>query len=180
MCWTPTGQLHCPPVCARFLLGGNCDKVLFSTVVVLVPTDVDELLAAILGAIAELLLEAFMELIAAAVLDLASRASLDVFTGLTDAIKENKILTGVMYGLLEVFAGVLSLLILPHRLIHREHPIGFHGISLLISPIIAGAVLSSAGAAMRRWGKKVTPVETFGYGFAFALGMALVRFPFAQ
>ena len=130
MCWTPTGQLHCPPVCARFLLGGNCDKVLFSTVVVLLPTDVDELLAAILGAIAELLLEAFMELIAAAVLDLASRASLDVFTGLTDAIKENKILTGVMYGLLGVFAGVLSLLILPHRLIHREHPIGFHGISL--------------------------------------------------
>ena len=150
--------------------------MLFSTVVVLVPTDVDELLAAILGAIAELLLEAFMELIAAAVLDLASRASLDVFTGLTDAIKENKILTGVMYGLLGVFAGVLSLLILPHRLIHREHPIGFHGISLLIRPIIAGSVLSSVGAAMRRWGKKLTPVETF----AFALGMALVRFPFAQ
>ena len=108
--------------------------MLFSTVVVLVPTDVDGLLAAILGAIAELLLEAFMELIAAAVLDLASRASLDVFTGLTDAIKENKILTGVMYGLLGVFAGVLSLLILPHRLIHREHPIRFHGISLLIRP----------------------------------------------
>jgi hypothetical protein len=143
-------------------------------------SDVDELLAAILGAIAELLLEAFMELIAAAVLDLASRALLDVFTGLTDAIKENKILTGFMYGLLGVFAGALSLLALPHRLIHREHPIGFHGISLLISPIIAGAVLSSVGAALRRWGKKVTPVETFGYGFAFALGMALVRFLFVQ
>jgi hypothetical protein len=85
-----------------------------------------------------------------------------------------------MYGLLGVFAGVLSLLVLPHRLIHREHPIGFHGISLLISPIIAGSVLSSVGAAMRRWGKKVTPVETFGYGFAFALGMALVRFLLAQ
>jgi hypothetical protein len=143
-------------------------------------SDLDELLAAILGAIAELLLEAFMELIAAAVLDLASRALLDVFTGLTDAIKENKILTGFMYGLLGVLAGVLSLLVLPHRLIHREHPIGFHGISLLISPIIAGAVLSSVGAAMRRRGKKVTPVETFGYGFAFALGMALVRFLFAK
>ena len=140
----------------------------------------DELLAAILGLVAELLLEAFMELIAAAVLDFASRALSEVFTGLTDATKENKILTGFMYGLLGVFAGVLSLLVLPHRLIHREHSIGFHGISLLISPIIAGAVLSSVGAAMRRWGKKVTPVETFGYGFAFALGMALVRFLFAQ
>jgi len=141
---------------------------------------VDELLAAILGLIAELLLEAFMELIAAAVLDLASRALLDLFTGLTDAIKENKVLTGFMYGLLGVFAGALSLLALPHRLIHRQHPIGFHGVSLLISPIIAGLVLTSVGAVMRRWGKKVTPVETFGYGFAFALGMALIRFFFAR
>jgi hypothetical protein len=141
---------------------------------------VDELLAAILGAIAELLLEAFMELIAAAVLDLASRALLDLFTDITDAMKDNKILTGFVYGLLGVLAGVLSVLVLPHRLIHREHPIGFHGISLLISPIIAGSVLSSVGAVMRRWGKKVTPVETFGYGFAFAFGMALVRFLFAQ
>lgn len=143
-------------------------------------SDVDELLVAILGAIAELLLEAFMELIAAAVLDLASRALLDLFTSITDAIKDNKILTGFMYGLLGMLAGVLSLFVLPHRLIHREHPIGFHGISLLISPIIAGSVLSSVGAVMRRWGKKVTPIETFGYGFAFALGMALVRFFFAQ
>ena len=140
----------------------------------------DELLAAILGAIAELLLEAFMEVIAAAVLDLASRAFLDLFTGLSDAIKGNRVLAGFMYGLLGVLAGGLSLLVLPHRLIHPLGPIGFHGISLLISPIIAGLVLSSVGAVMRRWGKKVTPVETFGYGFAFALGMALIRFFFAE
>jgi hypothetical protein len=121
-----------------------------------------------------------MELVAAAVLDLASRALSDLFTGLTDAIKDNKILIGFVYGLVGVLAGVLSLLVLPHRLIHREHPIGFHGISLLIGPIITGSVLSSVGAVMRRREKKVTPVETFGYGFAFALGMALVRFLFAQ
>jgi hypothetical protein len=113
-------------------------------------------------------------------MDLASRALLYVFTDPADATKENKILTGFIYGLLGMLAGALSLLALPHRLIHREHPIGFHGISLLISPIIAGSVLSSVGAVMLRWGKKVTPVETFGYGFAFALGMALVRFLFAQ
>ena len=143
-------------------------------------SEVDELLAGILGAIAELLLEAFLEVIAAVALDLASRALLDLSTSITDAIKENKILTGFVYGLLGVVAGLLSILVLPHRMIHRDHPIGFHGISLLISPIIAGTVLSSVGAVMRRWGKKVTPVETFGYGFAFALGMAVVRFLFAR
>jgi hypothetical protein len=138
--------------------------------------DVDELIAAILGAIAEFLLEAFLELIAAAVLDLASRALLGLFTSLTEAVKVNRVLTGFMYALLGALAGALSLLVLPHPLIHREPPIRFHGISLLISPIIAGLVLSSVGGVMRRWRKEVTPIETFGYGFAFALGMALIRF----
>jgi hypothetical protein len=140
---------------------------------------VDELLGAVLGAIAEFLLEAFLELIAAAVLDLSSRALLDLFTSLGEAIKDNRALTGVTYALLGMLAGALSLLVLPHPLIHRKPPIRFHGISLLISPLITGLVLSSVGAFVRRWGKKVTPVATFGYGFAFALGMALIRFFFA-
>ena len=138
---------------------------------------VDELLGAILSAIAEFLLEALLELIAAAVLDLVSRAFLGLFTR---ALKDNRVLTGFMYALLGVLAGALSLLILPHPLIHREHPTEFHGISLIISPIIAGLVLSSVGGILRNWGKKVTPVETFGFGFAFALGMALIRFFLAK
>ena len=142
--------------------------------------DVDELLAEILGAIAEFLLEALLELIAAAVLDLTSRALLGLFTSLAEAVKDSRVLSGFLYVLLGVSAGVLSLVILPHPLIHREHPTRFHGISLLISPVIAGLVLSSVGAVMRRWGKKMNPVESFGYGFAFAFGLALVRFFFAQ
>src|ERR1700731_2702359 len=121
-----------------------------------------------------------MELIAAAVLDLASRASLDVFTGLTDAIKENKILTGVMYGLLGVFAGVLSLLILPHRLIHREHPIGFHGISLLIPPDHRWVCAVIGWSRHAEVGKEGDSRRNLRVRFAFALGMGLVRFPFAQ
>ena len=140
----------------------------------------DELLAAILGAIAEFLLEAFLELIAAAVLDLASRALLGLFRGVVEAVKDNRALMGVIYALLGALAGGLSLLVLPHPLIRRDHPTGFHGISVLISPIVAGFVLSAVGGILRRQGKKVTPVETFGYGFAFALGMAIVRLFFAK
>lgn len=69
----------------------------------------DELLAAILGAIAEFLLEAFLELIAAAVLDLTSRALLGLFTNLAEAIKGSGVLSGFMYTLLGVLAGALSL-----------------------------------------------------------------------
>jgi chromate transport protein ChrA len=141
---------------------------------------VDELLAGILGAIVEFLLEAFLEVIAAAVLDLVSRALLGLFKGLAEAVKHNRVLTSILYALLGALAGALSLLILPHPLIHHEQPIRLHGISLLVSPIIAGFVLSLVGGILRRLGKKVTPVETFGYGFAFALGMALIRFFFAK
>ena len=140
----------------------------------------DELLAAILGAIAEFLLEAFLELIAAAILDLASRVLVGPFKGVAEAVKDNRVLISIGYALLGTLAGSLSLLILPHALFHREHPTRFHGISLLVSPIVAGFVLSAVGGILRRLGKKVTSVETFGYGFAFALGMAIIRFFFTK
>jgi hypothetical protein len=38
----------------------------------------------------------------------------------------------------------------------------------------------ATGAVLRRRGKRVTRMESFGYGFAFALGMALMRFFFAK
>jgi hypothetical protein len=139
---------------------------------------VDELLALILATIAEFLLEIFMELIAAAVLDLASRALSGLFTGLSDAFKGNRVLIGFTYALLGMSAGALSLRVLPQRLIH--HPIGFHGISLLISPLVVGFVLSYVGAVVERRGKKPTALETFGYGFAFAFGMTFIRFLFAK
>ena len=138
----------------------------------------DEILAAILGEIAGIFLEAFLELIAAAVLGLAYRALVSLFTSLAEAVKENRLLAGVMYALLGALAGTLSLHFLPHPLI--RHPTRFHGISLLVSPLITGFVLSTLGRILRRLGERATPIATFGYGFAFALGMALIRFLFAR
>lgn len=138
----------------------------------------DEILAAILGAIAEFFLEAFLELIAAALLELGSRALLVLFASLAEAIKEDRLLASVMYALLGASAGALSLLFFPRPLI--PHSTRLHGISLLVSPTITGFVLSVLGGILRRMGKKLTPIATFGYGFAFALGMALIRFFFAR
>jgi hypothetical protein len=73
--------------------------------------------------------------------------------------------------------GGLSLLIFPHPLIH---PSRIHGISLLINPVIAGGVMSLIGFMLRKRDKRVVQIENFGYGFAFAFGMALLRFFFAQ
>ena len=54
-----------------------------------------------------------------------------------------------------------------------------HRISLLVSRILTGAIMSLVGSTLRRTGKRVVQIETFWFGFAFALGMALVRFLFA-
>ena len=140
----------------------------------------DELLALILGEIAEFLLEALLELIAAAILALVSRALLGLFKGVAEAVHHNRVFMLIIYALLGALAGTLSLLVIPHPLLQHEHPWRFHGISVLISPIVAGLVLSAFGGVLRRQGKKVTPIETFNYGFAFALGMAVVRLFFAK
>jgi len=40
-------------------------------------------------------------------------------------------------------------------------------------------MMSATGASFRRFGKKVTQLQSFGCGFIFAFGMALLRFFFA-
>jgi len=134
----------------------------------------DEILFALLSGLIELFLEAFFELVAAAILDLVSRAIARVFEGLEIS---SPVLASVGYGLVGVLTGGLSLLIFPHPLVH---PSRIHGISLLVSPAIAGVVMSVIGSILRERDKKVVRIESFGYGFAFAFGMAVVRFFFAK
>jgi hypothetical protein len=40
--------------------------------------------------------------------------------------------------------------------------------------------MSRVGLSLRRQGQKATQIESLGYGFIFAFGMALVRFIFAK
>lgn len=74
-------------------------------------------------------------------------------------------------------AGVFSVLLFPHPLIHRSQ---IPGISLVVSPILAGLGMAWIGSALRHRNKKPTQLESFTYGFAFALGMAVVRFFLAK
>ena len=74
-------------------------------------------------------------------------------------------------------AGLLSLLLLPHPLVHRAR---IPGISLVVSPILAGLGMALVGSALRRRNKEPTQIESFAYGSAFALGMSIVRFFLAK
>jgi hypothetical protein len=73
--------------------------------------------------------------------------------------------------LLGAATGALSVLIFPHPLFHHSH---VHGVSLVISPVVTGLVMSQIGSVQRRRGRESTPMDW--YGFVFALAMAAMRF----
>lgn len=81
----------------------------------------------------------------------------------------------MLYLGLGVITGWLSTLIFPQSFIRSSK---LHGISLLITPLLAGLAMSGMGWIRRRQGKPVLQLDTFGYGFVFAFGMALIRFLF--
>jgi len=133
-----------------------------------------EILLELLLMCAELFAEFLLELGVAALLDLALRAIAKMFETFRF---ENTLLAAISYALFGASAGGLSLLIFPHRL---AHPSRLHGINLLLSPIVTGLVMSLIGSTLSRYGKNVTRIESFRYGFAVAFGIALVRFLFVS
>jgi hypothetical protein len=100
-----------------------------------------------------------------------------IVTALGTSEPESPWLAGFGYLCLGGIAGGISLLIFPYPLIH---PSRFHGISVIVSPVLTGLAMSLMGSVLRRRGKIAMQIESFGYGFAFAFGMALVRFLFVK
>lgn len=128
----------------------------------------------LIGLILEPLLEGFFEFLAAALADVILRSLGQLFEPPRTGNSYLATIGHLVFGL--AFGG-LSLVFFPHRL---AHPSKFHGASLIISPVIAGALLSWTGALLRKQDKKAMQIESFGYGFVFAFGIALVRFLFAE
>ena len=79
----------------------------------------------------------------------------------------------VGYLLLGLLLGGLSCLLMPYR-VTREMAVP--GLSLVVSPLLAGLVMHSWGQYRRRRGRVTTGLATFYGGGAFALGVALARF----
>jgi hypothetical protein len=133
-----------------------------------------ELLGWLLEPIFQAILEAFLEYVIGALVDVILRGTKEAFK--TTAI-ENPVLACVGYVFLGAVLGGLSLLVFPHPLVH---PSRIHGINVIVSPVIAGVMMSLTGAILRRREKRTTRLESFGYGFALAFGVVLVRFLFTK
>jgi len=129
-----------------------------------------ELLLAILGGLAEFLVEVFFSLL----VDLGFH-SLKATTAPRE--DRNPILAGIGYALLGSIAGGISLLIFPNSLARSEN---LHGISLFISPVLTGLAMAGLGWLLERSDKRRLRLDSFVYGFIFAMPMALVRFYFTD
>jgi hypothetical protein len=134
----------------------------------------EELLGGLLYAIFEMFGEVFIELIGEAIISLISRS-------IRNIVEESKAVSPILaeagYLLLGFACGGISVFFSPHPLIH---PSKFHGISLLISPILTGLVMAQVGVLRQKKDQRAVRIESFWYGFTFALGMALVRFFFVR
>jgi hypothetical protein len=134
----------------------------------------EELLSALLCGAIEMLLEAFMQIVGEAIIALIVRSTRNV---VAESKEMSPVLAASGYLLLGVTCGAVSVFIFPHPIIH---PSKFHGISLLLSPVITGLVMAQVGLVLQRKDKNTVRIESFWYGFTFALGMAFIRFFFTR
>ena len=131
---------------------------------------VDDLLMAFL----EPLLEGLFEYLLAGICDLLLRAVKAVFK--TEELP-SAWLAALGYVLLGLVIGGLNLIWFPVRLTRRSR---IPGASLIASPLMTGLMMSWTGSFLRRRNERVTRIESFGYGCAFAFGVALIRFLWAK
>jgi uncharacterized membrane protein HdeD (DUF308 family) len=129
-----------------------------------------ELFVAFLIGIADLLAEILLE---AAFAELAGILSWVFRPFRVKVRRANPAVAAMIFGVVGVCFGFLSVWLFPHHLVH---PTWVHGISLLICPILTGLLMAQIGRTVRRWGRQSVRIESFGYGFIFALAMGLVRF----
>jgi len=92
------------------------------------------------------------------------------------SLENHPVIQAIVWCLVGMGAGGLTLLIYPQPFLPRGR---FPGLSLLLSPLVTGAVMEFVGRSRMARGKPPLPLSNFRNGAAFALGFALIRFFFA-
>lgn len=129
----------------------------------------EDFLLGLLGCILELLGETLTDIAFAALVDTALRALRRL--GFS-ARRGSPIAAAIILIAAGVALGFLSAIVVPHPLVH---PSKYHGMSLLIGPVITGLVMAAVGRGVRRRGRDPVRIEGFGYGLTFAFAFALIR-----
>ncbi len=120
--------------------------------------------------IGEVLLQAFFEFVA----ELIGRSVKEPFRR-PEPIHPG--LAAVGYVVFGATAGGLSLWLLPTLFISAEW---LRIANLILTPLVAGLLMERLGAWRKGRDQETIRLDTFAYGFLFALAMALVRFTWGQ
>jgi hypothetical protein len=88
----------------------------------------------------------------------------------------NPWLAAIGYALFGAIVGGLSLLAFPHNLM----PEAFRVVNIVLTPLAAGLAMMAMGHWRARRGDTRLRIDRFGYGYLFALAMALVRYQFGS
>lgn len=126
-----------------------------------------------LGLLLEVLFELLLQIVVEILIELG-------FASVKEALgrkNQNPVLATIGYALLGGALGGISLLMWPARFIRQTI---VPGTSLVIGPLLSGAAMHWWGDFRRTQGHSPTNLATFYGGAAFALGVALVRFIWAQ
>jgi undecaprenyl pyrophosphate phosphatase UppP len=130
---------------------------------------VEELLIWILQAFVELFSELFGQIVLEFFIDLGLRALKDAAHSQT---KQHPIPLFIGYLLLGAVIGGISTAFLPDHFIKK--PL-MRWVNLIVTPAIAGMLMGWVGGWNDKRGRRVINLERFPFGWAFAIGLAVVR-----
>lgn len=129
-----------------------------------------ELLFQILGFVLRILGEFILQMIFEALGELAVHSVREPFRRPKPI---HPALAAIGYAIFGAIAGAISVWLVPHLYLETQT---VRIANLVVTPIAAGGVMAAIGAWRRRREKEVIRLETFAYGYCFALAMAIVRF----
>jgi hypothetical protein len=125
----------------------------------------------------EIIFELFLELLLQVLFEAGLELGLHTLDRARPFPKVNPWLASLGYLVMGVAVGAISLLVFSAPLIKSE---AGQVANLIVTPLAAGAIMTLFGSWRRRRGDNLLRIDRFAYGYLFALGMALVRFGFAN
>jgi hypothetical protein len=127
-----------------------------------------EIIFEILGGLLELVGEFLLQVVFEALAEVGLHSVKSVFEKRPDPV-----FAALGYIILGAAAGGLSLLLVPHLIIHHRLA---RIANLVLTPLASGAVMAAIGALRRRRDEELVRLDRFGYSVLFAASMAVVRF----
>jgi hypothetical protein len=128
-----------------------------------------ELLLQALWFILQFIFEMVLQIIGEALFELGVRGVRETFK----RPPPSPALAAVGYVILGAIAGGISLWLFPNLFIG---PTWARWANLVLTPVAAGVAMAGIGRLRLKKGQAIVRLDTFAYGFLFALPMAVVRF----